>query len=132
MTANLSGQLLPEGRRHFCRGCGSGLPAGFRGLYHKECLRADKRWRICDQRRREQERFRKRLGKELCPHCGAGYGNQQSERNVEPPCEASQPTQERIRPSGEDQGLETQARTSNGRGGKSRLANGRRKFGFAQ
>jgi len=100
MMRKLSAQQSPLGLSHFCRGCGSKLPVTFRGLYHKECLREDKRRRICEQRRREEERFKRRLGKQLCPRCGARYGDQRSEGNVETPCEASQPTLERDPPPG--------------------------------
>jgi hypothetical protein len=34
-----------ELRLHYCRGCGQSLPLGFRGQFHKECLRADKQSR---------------------------------------------------------------------------------------
>ena len=80
---------------HYCRGCGRALPLGFRGHFHKECLRDDKRRRICEQRRREQERFKRFLEKERCLNCGAKFGDQRSEGATEASCEASQPTQER-------------------------------------
>ena len=83
-------------RCHFCRGCGRELPLGFRGHFHKECLRADKRSRICEQRRREEERFRRRLEQQRCPHCGARY--QRSDGATEASCEASQPPQDRDPP----------------------------------
>jgi hypothetical protein len=95
MTRDVNGHQSLEESCHFCRGCGAKLQVDFRGVYHKECLRADKRRRICAQRRREQERFKRWLVKQCCPHCGARYGEQRSEGNVETPCEASQPTQDR-------------------------------------
>ena len=82
-------------RKHYCRGCGRELPLGFRGHFHKECLQADKRSRIWEQRRREQERFKRLLGKQRCPHCEIKYSDHPSEGNVETPCEASRPSQER-------------------------------------
>jgi len=86
----LAGQ---EQRQHYCRGCGLALPLGFRGHFHKECLRADKRSRICEQRRREQQRFKRLLEKQHCLNCGARYGNQRSDGATEASREASQPTQ---------------------------------------
>jgi hypothetical protein len=87
------GQSLNEAS-YFCRGCGSKLPLGFRGHFHRECLRADKRRRISEQRQREQARFQRRLEKEYCPSCGARYGDPRSNDNLGAPCEASQASQE--------------------------------------
>jgi hypothetical protein len=95
MTSNSRGQQLNVELRHFCRGCGSMLPVNFRGLYHNECLRADKRRRIQGKRQREQERFKRRLEEQRCPHCGLKYCDPRSGRNVQPPCEASQAIQEK-------------------------------------
>jgi hypothetical protein len=72
----LTGQ---EGRHHYCRGCGLALPLAFRGHFHKECLRADKRSRLCEQRRREQQRFKRFLEKQRCPSCGAKCGDERSD-----------------------------------------------------
>lgn len=91
MMRNLAEQESHQERSHFCRGCGSKLPINFNGLYHKECLREDKRRRIREQRHREQEKFRRWLGKQQCPRCGGRYDEQRSERDVEASCEASQP-----------------------------------------
>ena len=98
MTSILSGQQSPREPTHFCRGCGSKLPVGFRGIYHKECLRADKRLRTCARRRREQEMFKRWLAKQHCPHCGRKYDDQRAEGNVEPLCEASPALQGRDSP----------------------------------
>lgn len=84
--------------RLYCRGCGGSLPLGFRGQFHKECLRADKRRRTREQRRREQERFRAWLQKQLCPECGVRYGEVGSDRPAGVSCETSQSTQERDLP----------------------------------
>jgi hypothetical protein len=83
-------------RRYHCRGCGQGLPSGCRRHFHKECLRHDKRRRIFEQRRREQERFRRWLGKQLCPHCGDRYDEQLSDVAIAAPCEASQAIRDAI------------------------------------
>jgi hypothetical protein len=79
-----------EPRRLYCRGCGRLLPAGFRGQFHKECLRADKRNRTQEQRRREKERFRTWLHERHCSKCGARYSESESDRPEEVSCEASQ------------------------------------------
>jgi hypothetical protein len=100
MTENVGAQQFPEKARHFCRGCGEILPIGFRGHFHTKCLRLDKRSRICEQRRREQQRFKRWLEKQHCANCGAGYGDQRSDEAVKASCEASQPTQERNPPHG--------------------------------
>ena len=84
-----------EPRLHFCRGCGRSLALGFRGQFHEECLRADKRSRTREQRQREQERFKAWLQKQLCPKCGVRYGEAGSDRSAGIPCETSQSTQER-------------------------------------
>jgi hypothetical protein len=87
-----------EPRRHFCRGCGRSLPLGFRGQFHKECLRADKRSRTREQRQRERERFKAWLHKQLCPKCGVRYGEAGSDRAAGILCEPSQAIQERDLP----------------------------------
>src|SRR5579859_4579387 len=87
-------------RQHYCRGCGRELPLSCRRHFHEDCLRADKRLRISEQRRREDERFKRMLARQVCPHCGTRFGGQRSEGNVETPCEASQPTLERDQPPG--------------------------------
>jgi hypothetical protein len=78
---------------YFCRGCGCRLQRGFRGHFHKECLRADKRRRVQAQRRREQERFEALLQRQHCHKCGARYDTVRSERVAEASCEASRLTQ---------------------------------------
>ena len=80
-----------EPRGHYCRGCGRSLPLGFRGQFHKECLRADKRSRTREQRQGERERFKARLQKQLCPKCGARYSDAESDRVAGIPGEASRP-----------------------------------------
>ena len=98
--ADPSPPAAQEQRRHYCRGCGLALPLGFRGHFHKECLRVDKRSRICEQRRREQERFSHWLEKQRCRNCGATYGDQRSDGGTEALCEASRRTQDRDPPVG--------------------------------
>jgi hypothetical protein len=44
---------------YFCRFCGQPLPSGYRGHFHRECLKADKRRRIQEQRRKEAQRFKR-------------------------------------------------------------------------
>ncbi|SRR5712691_8621216 len=93
---NESGSVGVSPRRcHYCRGCGCALAAAFRGHFHKECLRADKRSRISEHRQREQQRFKRWLKKERCLNCGAEYGYQRTNRASEGSCEASQAAQER-------------------------------------
>ncbi len=77
---------------HYCRGCGLELPPGCRRHFHNECLKADKRRRIGEQRRREQERCKRLLEKQSCLNCGAEYGDQRSDGEVKTSCEASQGT----------------------------------------
>ena len=85
---------------YFCRGCGFRLQPGFRGHFHKECLRADKRRRVQAQRRREQERFEAWLQRQHCPKCGARYDAVGPECVAEASCEASRPTQDGDCPGG--------------------------------
>jgi hypothetical protein len=80
---------------YFCRGCGSRLQPGFRGHFHKECLRVDKRRRVQAQRRRDQERFEAWLQRRHCPKCGARNHTVGSERVAEASCEASRAAQHR-------------------------------------
>jgi hypothetical protein len=82
-------------QQYFCRGCGTGLEPGFRGHFHKECLRADKRRRVQVQRQREHSRFEAWLKRRHCPKCGARYDTAGSECITEAPCEASQGAQDR-------------------------------------
>jgi hypothetical protein len=89
---------LPKELSHFCRGCGSKLPIGFRGHFHRECLGADKRWRLSEQRRREQERFERRLVKQICPHCGRKFGDPLSDGSVDPLVKLHELARETIRP----------------------------------
>lgn len=84
-----------EPRRLYCRGCGQSLPLGSHGQFHKVCLRADKRSRTREQRRRIQEKFKTWLQKQLCPKCGVRYGEAGSDRSAGMPCETSQSIQER-------------------------------------
>ena len=81
--------------QHYCRGCGQELPLGFRGHFHRACLRVDKRNRTNEQRRQEQERFRRWSKKLHCPSCGAAYSDQRSGGPIEASCEASRPAQRR-------------------------------------
>jgi hypothetical protein len=83
-----------EQASYFCRGCGRKLPPSFRGHFHRECLRTDKRRRIQSRRVREREEFARWLRHAVCPHCGVTFGNSASGRSKECPCEASQAAQE--------------------------------------
>jgi hypothetical protein len=78
--------------RYYCRGCGRVLSPGLRSHFHRECLRFDKRERVREQRRREQERFKRLLEKQRCLNCGAKYGDQPSAVELKTSCEASQGT----------------------------------------
>ena len=91
----LSLSATQERRRHYCRGCGGLLSPEFRGHFHKECLRVDKRSRLHEQRRREQQRFTAWLQQQQCSRCGARYGKVGADPAGGVPCEASQPTQDR-------------------------------------
>lgn len=82
-------------KKQYCRGCGGVLPPGVRAHFHKECLRADKRSRISEDRAREHEKFQRWLKKLRCPNCGAGYSDQVSGGAIEALREASRPTQRR-------------------------------------
>jgi hypothetical protein len=95
MMRDVDRECLPKEVSHFCRGCGSKLPVDFRGLFHKQCLCADKRLRVSKQRRREQDRFKQLLEKQHCLNCGTRYGEQRSDGATEASCEASRPTQNR-------------------------------------
>jgi hypothetical protein len=94
MTLNFGDQQPREGLGHFCRGCGFMLPPDFRGIYHKECLRADKRQRVRAQRRREQELFKIWMSKQICPECGTRYRHERSNDAAKPSCETSRPAEE--------------------------------------
>ena len=61
-------------RPRFCRGCGKPLLEEGRRQFHPECLRADKRWRMSEQRKRLWEQFKKWLAHQVCPHCGSQWG----------------------------------------------------------
>lgn len=79
--------------QHYCLGCGKPLPPGRRGLFHHDCLKADKRYRTSERRRREREKFQSWLRRQRCPRCGARLGEQAEEARrllQECPCEASQ------------------------------------------
>ena len=58
---------------YFCRGCGKPLSSGFRGHFHTECLRADKRRRVHARREQERRRFGAWLQNMACSRCGAKY-----------------------------------------------------------
>lgn len=65
--------------QYCCRGCGKKLPLGFGGLFHRACLKLDKRRRTRLKRRLDEQWFeellRQRLERLNCPNCGAGFGN---------------------------------------------------------
>ncbi len=75
---------------YFCRGCGSALPDGFRGHFHKDCLRADKQRRVRNRRRQESERFAAWAQRIQCPHCGRRYEKSPPDDSKDCRCEASQ------------------------------------------
>ena len=60
--------------RHYCRGCGRLLPPDFKGLFHPDCLKVDKRYRTSEKRRHERERFEAWLKRQRCHDCGAKLG----------------------------------------------------------
>lgn len=74
---------------YYCRGCGRELPARFRGLFHKDCLRLDKQHRVRKARRREQEKLKALLRKIACPNCGVRYGTSKCDPPRQRSCEAS-------------------------------------------
>lgn len=74
MDDRIRSDVNPKESIHFCRGCGAKLPIGFRGHFHKQCLRVDKRNRIRKQREQERERCERWLQKQYCGNCGARYG----------------------------------------------------------
>ena len=94
-SPDVSSGVDQEHWHHYCRGCGRILAFGFRGHFHRECLRTDKRRRMREQRQREHERFSRWLNKQRCPNCGAKYREKRSDHFTEVSCEASQPTQDR-------------------------------------
>src|SRR4051812_49967086 len=98
MTFNSREQESSVKSKYFCRGCGSELLVGFRGYFHRECLRADKRRRISERRRRDQETFNTRLEKYRCANCGALYADQKTDGATTVSCEASRGTQQRDPP----------------------------------
>jgi hypothetical protein len=92
----LSGELSEEAdltiaHCHFCRGCGQPLPPGSRRLFHPDCLKADKRRRVREQRQQQYELFARWLLQQSCPKCGARCGELRSKAVTGTPCEASQP-----------------------------------------
>ena len=102
---NLQNAPNPESRlgedqehHYFCRGCGRPLPPGSRAQFHKECLRADKRHRVREQRRLEERLFKVWLRKQICSKCGAGYVDHHCDGAMESSCEALQPAVERDPP----------------------------------
>jgi hypothetical protein len=79
-----------NGPVYFCRGCGTALPEGFRGHFHRECLRADKRQRVRNRRAQESRRFSTWARQLECPHCGKRHGNRALNLCPASSCEASQ------------------------------------------
>ena len=61
---------------YHCRGCGEPLPAKYAGLFHPDCLKADKRRRTREKRKTEQERIWKWLRKNACVECQAKFRSQ--------------------------------------------------------
>ena len=74
--------------QHYCRGCGKPLLVSWRGLFHPDCLRADKRYRTREKRRHERERFEAWLKRRRCHECGAKLGVK--------PQDGLRPAQERL------------------------------------
>jgi hypothetical protein len=98
--------------QHYCRGCGKPLPHGSHGLFHPDCLKADKRRRIWEKRRREQERIWKWLRKNGCAGCQANFRSQERisrEPSEQSLCEVSQGPQSHEKVSGQGLPLETSA-----------------------
>jgi predicted DNA-binding transcriptional regulator AlpA len=60
----------------YCRGCGGPLPPGWEGLFHPNCLKADKRRRVHEIRKKEQKKFQE-WSKRRCPSCGTRLGQRQ-------------------------------------------------------
>ena len=76
---------------YYCRGCGQLLSPGFRGQFHKHCLRLDKRRRIQVERKLQLEKFEKKLKDMVCPNCGSKFGQvHQPTQITKGPCERSQ------------------------------------------
>ena|SRR2546425_3496701 len=67
---------LERAKPHYCRGCGKQLSPGFRGQFHRDCLRRDKALRLQLQRESERLKFEGWLSKQCCWRCGARYGRQ--------------------------------------------------------
>jgi len=85
---------VTEQRLYYCRGCGGVLAGGDGSHFHPECLRSDKRQRVREQRRRQQEKFQKWLNRQRCVNCGVRYGEQGPNERTGAVCEASQPARE--------------------------------------
>jgi|HubBroStandDraft_6_1064221.scaffolds.fasta_scaffold10466_5 hypothetical protein len=78
-------RIVRIGQRYrYCCACRGKLPATFKGFYHPDCLREDKRFRMRKKRERERQQFEALLRRHKCSHCGHRLGKPQSE------CEASQ------------------------------------------
>ncbi len=78
---------------HHCRGCGGLLAPDFKGLFHPDCLKADKRRRMREKRRKEREGTKQWLRKHGCGECQAKFRSQVGigqEPSEEPLCEVSQ------------------------------------------
>ena len=65
------GSRTRPGAHYYCRGCGENLPPEWHAQFHPACLKADKRRRMQDRRRLEQERFLAWLERQKCPVCGS-------------------------------------------------------------
>jgi hypothetical protein len=79
-------------KRHYCRGCGGPLVLGFRGFFHPDCLKADKRRRTLEKRQRDQERIWTWLRSHGCTECQTKFRSQariSQEPSEDPLCEAS-------------------------------------------
>ena len=75
MSVQSHGEIA-KSHRYYCRGCGRLLPLGFKGLFHSDCLKADKRRRMREKRRKERERTKQWLRKHGCGECQAKFGSQ--------------------------------------------------------
>jgi hypothetical protein len=59
---------------YYCCVCREPLHPGRRSNFHSDCLKADKRRRIREERQRERETFVRWLRRQKRPRCGADFG----------------------------------------------------------
>ncbi len=75
MSVQSHGEIA-KSHRYYCRGCGRLFPQNFKGKFHPDCLKADKRRRTREKRKTEQERIWKWLRKNACVECQANFWSQ--------------------------------------------------------